>query len=94
MGDFFDKAKKLGAKAYDQAEDALEVGRYKAKISSKKGDMEESYKKIGQYLYEKYSEGGDGEGFDQTVMDAFREIDSIVDEIMVLEEKIEAVKKG
>lgn len=56
--------------------------------------MEESYKKIGQYLYEKYSEGGDGEGFDQTVMDAFREIDSIVDEIMVLEEKIEAVKKG
>ncbi len=56
MGDFFDKAKKLGAKAYDQAEDALEVGRYKAKISSKKGDMEESYKKIGQYLYEKYSD--------------------------------------
>ena len=28
------------------------------------------------------------------LMDAFREIDSIVDEIMVLEEKIEAVKKG
>lgn len=39
MGDFFEKAKKLGEKAADMTGDAIEIGKYKAKIASRRSDI-------------------------------------------------------
>lgn len=90
MSDFLDKAKIIGAKAYSQAGDALEVGKYKAKIISKKAEIDKVYMEIGRFVYDKYADNDDG--IDQEIIDKCSMIDSMFDEIIVMEEKIESVK--
>lgn len=93
MNDFFDKAKNLGAKAYGQAGDVLEISKYKAKIVSKKSEIEKLQQEIGEYVYEQYTDEGIRENFNSEIIEKCKSIDGVTDEIMMLEEKIEAIKK-
>ena len=42
MGDFLEKAKKFGEKAADMTGDAIEIGKYKAKIASRRSLRDEN----------------------------------------------------
>ena len=88
MGDFFEKAKKLGGKAADATGDAIEIGKCKAKISSRKSDIHDVEKKIGKYYYD-YLRGN----IDNEEVEAYcKEIDKLNIQIKELEDKIEEAK--
>ena len=88
MGDFFEKAKKLGEKAADMTGDASEIGKYKAKIASRRSDIHDVEKKIGKYHYEHLR----GNIFNEEVEAYCKEIDELKSQIAELEMKIEEAK--
>lgn len=92
MGDFFDKAKKLGEMAVDKTGDIAEIGKYKAKITSQKAEIKDLERQIGKYIYEQFKNRDDDEPMDENVLDFCQSIDSAYDEITILEDKIEKVK--
>ena len=92
---FFEKAKEFGAKAADQAGDLAEIGKLKAKIAKKKGDIKDLYRDLGKYVYETAKETEADE--ERTlpidkINDYISAIDGSFDEITILEDKIEKVK--
>ncbi|MCI2061642.1 MAG: hypothetical protein LKJ83_02585 [Eubacteriaceae bacterium] len=91
MGDLFEKAKNLGAKAAESAKDAGEIGKYKVEIQSKKSDINDEMVKIGQYMYSKYQDEG-AEKTESAVLEHAKKIDDLNAAIKDLQDKIEAVK--
>ncbi|MEA4922550.1 MAG: hypothetical protein VB031_04190 [Eubacteriaceae bacterium] len=92
MGDFLDKAKKLGAMAADKTSDVAEIGKYKAKIASQKAEIKDLEKQIGKRVYDQFKERDEDEPMDENLLDLCQSIDSAYDEITILEDKIENVK--
>lgn len=90
MGSFFDKAKSMGAKAADKAGDAVEIGKAKAKIASKKSDIEKVQVQIGEYCHKRYLGAGAEE--DDTIRNFCMRIDELNKEVAELEAQIFATK--
>lgn len=103
MSDFMDKAKDLASEALDKTGDIVEVGKLKAKIASKKNEIEKLEKQMGLYMYELYKENDgslepEDEGRPKKIYaelrDMCRQIDGTYDEIALLESKIDAYKEN
>lgn len=93
MQDFLSKAGKVAkntaGKAADKAGDLVEVGKMKAKISSAKSEIASLERKMGHYYFEQYM---DGMAVDAVIGELCEEIKRQMDEIKVLEMKIQDVK--
>lgn len=94
MSEISSKVKKVGSDVIDKAGEMMEIGRYKARISSQKSEIEKLQRQIGKYIYDRYSEDQDLEIFDSEILDSCRAIDATFDEIAILENKIDAIKSG
>lgn len=104
MSTFFEKAKAIGGKAVEQAADAVEIGTLKARIASRKGDMDKQYEILGEIIYENRSTLDLDPEDDQDALKAelaqlresmegaFAEIDRLDGEISQLEQAIETAK--
>ena len=102
MSDIMDKAKDFAAEALDKTGDIVEVGKLKAKIASKKSEIEKLEKQMGLYMYELYKDNDgslepEDEGRPKKIYselrDMCRQIDGAYDEIALLESKIDSLKE-
>ena len=102
MTDLIDKAMGLAGEALDKTGDIVEIGKLKAKIASKKNDIEKYENQIGLYMYDLYKDNDgsfeldeyDGPNHDLSVIrDICRQIDGAYDEIALLESKIDRFKE-
>ena len=90
MVDFLDKAKKFGEYAADKAGDVAEIGKLKARISSRKSDIVALEKKIGKYYYDNLR--NTGVTIDE--LEAYyTEIDELSAQILDCEAEIERIKE-
>ncbi len=93
MQDFLSKAgkaaKNTAGKAADKASDLVEVGKLKAKINSAKSRVSALEQKMGHYYFEQYM---DGMAVDAVVGAMCEEIKLQLDDIRLLEMKIQDVK--
>lgn len=93
MGDFLEKAKKLGNLAVDKTADIAEIGKFKAQITSQKAEIKGLEKKLGVSVYEGYKDDLEAVQLTEEMRSICQSIDAAYDAIAVLEEKIEKVKK-
>lgn len=96
--EFFEKAKEtaknLGSRAVDEASDLAEIGKYKTKIASQKSVIKDTRLQIGKYVYQKFKDSDEEEEIkDPQLLELCQTIDSAYDEITILEDKIERIKK-
>ncbi len=56
---FFDKISGLAKNIGDKTGDAIETGKLNSKISSEKGAINEEYRKIGEFYYNVFAQGGE-----------------------------------
>ncbi|MDD4366300.1 MAG: hypothetical protein PHV38_01330 [Eubacteriales bacterium] len=89
MGDFMNKAGKVAKYAADKTGDVVEIGRCKAKITSRKSEITDLQKKIGAYYYDAYRATGET---DPKVEDHLKAIEEAEKKIEELEESIKNVK--
>lgn len=93
MQDFFNKLGKTAVdvanKAGNKAEELVEVGKLKSKVSSLKSDLSGTKKELGERCYDLFR---DDENADDTVKSLCEKIDSLKDEIASLEEEISNVR--
>ncbi len=92
MGDFLEKAKKLGNLTVDKTTDIAEIGKYKAQITSQKAEIKSLEKKLGVSVYEGYKDDLEAVALTEEMRSICQSIDAAYDAIAVLEEKIEKVK--
>ena len=93
MSDIMDKAMGFATEALDKTGEMVEIGKFKAKIASKKSEIEKMQKNMGTYFYELYKETEEPEEMDPEILDMCRQIDAFYDEITILEDKMEKVKQ-
>lgn len=94
MSEISNKVKKVGSDVIDKAGEMVELGKYKARISSQKSEIEKLQKQIGKYIYDQYSEDQELDFLDSEILDTCRAIDATYDEIAILENKIDMIKEG
>jgi hypothetical protein len=92
MSEITSKVKKVGSEVIDKAGEMVELGKYKARISSQKSEIEKLQRQIGKYVYDLYKEENEGEFFDSEILDTCHAIDATYDEIAILENKIDMIK--
>lgn len=104
MSTFLDKAKAIGGKAVEATADAVEVGKLKAKIAARKGDIDKQFEALGEIIYENRStlelnpeedpEALKGElaQLREEMAGAFAEISRLENEISQLEQAVETAK--
>ena len=92
MSEIPSKVRKVGTGVLDKAGDMMEVGKYKARISSQKSEIEKLQKQIGKYVYDQYKEDQESEWFDAEILDTCHAIDATYDEIAILENKIDEIR--
>jgi len=91
MGDFMDKAGKMAKYAAGKTGDAVEIGKCKAKIASRRSDIADLQKKIGMHFYEKYQITGTT---DPEAEDYCKAIDDAEKSIEEMEDMVQNVKNG
>lgn len=92
MSEISNKVRKVGSGVLDKAGDMMEVGKYKARISSQKAEIEKLQKQIGKYVYDRYRDDDEAEWFDPEILDTCHAIDATYDEIAILENKIDEIR--
>ncbi len=92
MSEFSSKVKKVGTDVIDKAGEMVELGKYKARISSQRSEIEKLQKQIGKYVYDQFKEGSEETFFDPEIIDTCQAIDATYDEIAILEDKIDKIK--
>ena len=102
MADFIDKAMGLAGEALDKTGEMVEIGKLKAKIATKKNDIEKYEKQIGLYMYDLYKDNDGSFELNEdeesshdlsVIRDICRQIDGAYDEIALLESKIDRFKE-
>ena len=73
----------------DKAGDAVELSKLTAKAASEKGAAADAVKKIGEYYYKKFLEGGE---IDEAVAEFFNEAKAHFDAVADLQTQIDALK--
>ena len=92
MSEITSKVRKVGSEVIDKAGEMVELGKYKARISSQKSEIEKLQRQIGKYVYDLYKEENESEFFDSEILDTCHAIDATYDEIAILENKIDMIK--
>ncbi len=72
----------------NEAADAVEITKLRAKISKEKSSIKANFQKIGELIYEKVKEGG----ADEEIAGLVDEITASKEQISELKDKIEKVK--
>jgi rRNA maturation endonuclease Nob1 len=88
---FLDKLKEGATKAADKAKETVEVTRLNTQISGKKRDIERSYAKIGETVFQAYADG-DLSAAEPEIQTLSQDIIGWQKEIAALEQKIKEVK--
>ncbi|RXZ81454.1 zinc ribbon domain-containing protein [Paenibacillaceae bacterium] len=88
---FFEKVKQGASGAAKKAQQTMETTKLRSQISGKEKEMERICTKIGQSIYEAYS-NGDVSQSETTVMDYCGQLTDIQKDIDLIEEKIKNIK--
>lgn len=87
---FFDKLNTLAKNVGDKANDAIEITKLNSKINSEKTAISESFRKIGEYYYERYTSM---HKFDSEVSEFLSSIDANNAAILELEAQVKFLKE-
>ncbi len=93
---FFEKINVFAKNIGDKTNDAIETGKLNSKINSEKGAINEDYRKIGEYYYSVFAQGGEVAPevmeFCQSAKAHYEAIDAAQAEIDKIKEENEAQK--
>jgi division protein CdvB (Snf7/Vps24/ESCRT-III family) len=89
---FFDKIKEGAKKGTELAQQTVELTKINSQISSKKKEIEDRYNKIGHIVYDSRLSNQTADS-EVTIQLLCKEVAGLFDEINVLEQKIQEVKK-
>ncbi|SEB71120.1 hypothetical protein [Paenibacillus sp. GP183] len=88
----FDKIKEAAKKGTILAQEAVDITKINSQISSKKKEIEERYKKIGQNVYDAHR-ANRREAAEAPILKLCSEVSRLLKEIASLELRLNAIKK-